>query len=1358
MEFIHEPFEHHHPHHHHEVSPLELAQIGGASQYAKLSWRLQKHIEDNVRHITDEERYKWNKAYNDLKSLKEDIEDGNIGGNVDLNAVKDLLDQRNYATQGWVNDKLGDYYTKSYIDNHFGNLNDYIKKNDILFKYNGQSVRQGDEITGSTNAGSKTSVTYTSNIAAGTAGQYTLGTLTVDGTQYPIVGHDVIGSGGGGTGDPDTYRYADPYFISTQSDTEAPITPIIASNGIDINYNGWSTSNVGQSGNGWYVWMCWIIFKQEGNGVVPVDVSDPICITGSDGNPGADSNGAEFIYRTSRTPYNASLQTLWSPNTQTTGVIGSTGAPGTYADEDFVPNGWNDNPSGVSKEVPYEYMCVRASKLVNGKRVWEANFSDPLLWSKWGQDGTDGDGIEYIFSQPVSLLGYPSAEMDKLLTHHLNLLYKQGSSEFDKTYVNSSSYQSAREVVDQDTKKLPMPETTFNNIKTWYDDPYTGDSQDGTYKQGDAIYCAMRKWTIDPETKEGKWSAFSTPQVWSYYAVDGKAGESNGNFYALQATPSRVKKTGDGKFFMNGTYSDTAVVTVQPLQYIEGIPTAIDPEGTTYTTYISVNGAGEQTIANCTQAALSGKTIRFTVDSTVAQVAFNLRNNDGVLLSNVTVTVDVDGSILSGEDGTVIELYNDNRSIGCDSENVVMSIPNESSIAKAYYGSEQLDVVAVEINGTSCTSSDTSYKTAIYPIDGNVNVAIRMQVIAEADSGNKVGDIRISSITNANGANGAKLNNIQTVIPVKVTARTSFGKEFYRTCSLSLTRINSGEPGVAPVMYSLFIEGDIVHKTPISNGVQYDRSYMSGYIFKYTTTWIPITSLTQLTNDGVFMYLSGVGDNPTYINVTNNIAFNGPKFTIQNSSYSVGRINNRLGESFAIQLTNASRSIIYDSEGVSFVSDGKDGEAGSSGAQGLQGCVIRASLLSDGLQAAGTTYRNDENLVSNTTVTRYIDVVGVPWASAPDGYRWYKVTSSPNGEKVIRAGNGVGFPESLNVNVTGQVDYASGQIGTAPATYTRDFEYLTDAGAIYSSLIVAKYAKIRFLSNNELTVVNEDDYPVAGITGGGNKNTADKNVRIWAGDGGGDPDALNLKNAAFKVYEDGSVVATKGDVVGNFGAGTVAASECMAGPNGSFIINKDGSGYVAFGNISWNKYGKVTISGADIVDCNIIGGNDTEVVVDSNPSDGTGSTNGSDDASSTSVKKLTIKKIKFSNTTGSNGIANGAVKCDFEADNANSVDVDVMIAIWSESADVYTGSTGQVIPVWTAMTNYTFTISGKETDVQQSVTFDKGWAHGENYDSSPLNEKRYSESIMSASWVSIKNVISKNATAKKWTDFGIWGD
>ena len=43
---------------------------------------------------------------------------------------------------------------------------------------------------------------------------------------------------------------------------------------------------------------------------------------------------------------------------------------------------WTDNPQGVTKELPFEFVSMREKK--NG--VW-LDFSPPSLWAKWGEDG-----------------------------------------------------------------------------------------------------------------------------------------------------------------------------------------------------------------------------------------------------------------------------------------------------------------------------------------------------------------------------------------------------------------------------------------------------------------------------------------------------------------------------------------------------------------------------------------------------------------------------------------------------------------------------------------------------------------------------------------------------------------------------------------------------------------------------------------------------------------------------------------------------------------------------------------------------------------------------------------------------------
>jgi hypothetical protein len=46
-----------------------------------------------------------------------------------------------------------------------------------------------------------------------------------------------------------------------------------------------------------------------------------------------------------------------------------------------------------SEDDPYEYMCQRYRE---NNEKW-GDWSDPVLWSHWGEDGKDGDGVEYVY-------------------------------------------------------------------------------------------------------------------------------------------------------------------------------------------------------------------------------------------------------------------------------------------------------------------------------------------------------------------------------------------------------------------------------------------------------------------------------------------------------------------------------------------------------------------------------------------------------------------------------------------------------------------------------------------------------------------------------------------------------------------------------------------------------------------------------------------------------------------------------------------------------------------------------------------------------------------------------------------------
>ena len=167
--------------------------------------------------------------------------------------------------------------------------------------------------------------------------------------------------------------------------------------------------------------------------------STPIRISGADGKAGKDGSDIEFIYKL------------------TSGAEPST--PVSVNTDDYVPSGWTDNPSGVSEKNSHEWISVRHKNA--GETKW-GSYSTPALWSKWGEKGQDGDGVEYIFKR---------CEVETVLD--------------------------APNSVDTDGY---VPSGWTNNP--------SGVSDDYPYE-----YVAIRRST------NGVWGKFSTPKLWARYDV-----------------------------------------------------------------------------------------------------------------------------------------------------------------------------------------------------------------------------------------------------------------------------------------------------------------------------------------------------------------------------------------------------------------------------------------------------------------------------------------------------------------------------------------------------------------------------------------------------------------------------------------------------------------------------------------------------------------------------------------------------------------------------------------------------------------------------------------------------------------------
>lgn len=205
------------------------------------------------------------------------------------------------------------------------------------------------------------------------------------------------------------------------------------------------------------VWMSQAMFNSFGT--IIGQWSDPIRLSGIDGEPGKDGASIEFIYRR-------------TVNDQ------APARPESINQDDYVPDGWYDHPSGVDAVNQYEWFCSRQYK----DNAW-TEFTEPAIWSKYGVNGIDGDGVEYIFTR-TTVESQPSTPV--------------GSNEDD--YVPSG----------------------------WTDNPI------GVNNQYRFEWVSKRKYNGATQI----WGTFSIPAIWAKWSEDGEKGEAGDHVKVMYAVTS----------------------------------------------------------------------------------------------------------------------------------------------------------------------------------------------------------------------------------------------------------------------------------------------------------------------------------------------------------------------------------------------------------------------------------------------------------------------------------------------------------------------------------------------------------------------------------------------------------------------------------------------------------------------------------------------------------------------------------------------------------------------------------------------------------------------------------------------------
>lgn len=475
--------------------------------YSSIYSRLCKHINDTVVHITQEERDEWNnkaskEALKDIQDqLNEITGDGSdsIKQEILLEVTKQIaeaiadLNLGEYAKKKYVDDaiksiKLDEYITRDYADSTYLKIVDYtkfdadsyytkaeinnmLKNSDIAKDYSISEFTIKDNklilvqknggqfevaLSGSGTGG--VDIDYIQQQLSNYIKRGTLSRLIINNKALSIEsGSDiVIPVGGGGSDvDPTKYGYYKSYFKETSNKVTSVTKP--ADNRPPEDGSGW-LENAPNYREGHLVWMTQVFIN--GNGQYG-EYINPICLTGN-GTAGEDGSGVNFIYKTF-----INEEQVSSPGVVTV----ENGVP-------VVPEGWTDHPKGVTKDVPYEYCSVA----INTKGQWSPQWSQPFVWSHFGQNGMDGDGVEYIYY--ASLIAP---------THNL-----------PETWTNDEGFQN-NEYIREGSE--------------WTDDPQDLEERGPGYKQ----WVCVRKKYADAGSKDVYWHAYSSPALWGYYSKDGIA-------------------------------------------------------------------------------------------------------------------------------------------------------------------------------------------------------------------------------------------------------------------------------------------------------------------------------------------------------------------------------------------------------------------------------------------------------------------------------------------------------------------------------------------------------------------------------------------------------------------------------------------------------------------------------------------------------------------------------------------------------------------------------------------------------------------------------------------------------------------
>lgn len=667
---------------------------------------------------------------------------------------------------------------------------------------------------------------------------------------------DLVTNGGGEGGD-DSNKYYQAFFQNKNSNTVAPAIPETGKGPSEYpstdERSKWVT-NATNPNKGYYTWMT---FAFVSNGVYG-SWTNPVCITGKDGEAGTDITGKEQIYKTA-------------------GEGETVSKPDNNPDiNDYVPSGWTDNPQGVSATVPCEWTCVRIKNTETNK--W-GDWTQPVLWSHYGHNGTDGDGVEYIFWAGSSEQAYPASEPNSWYTDEQskNNEYDsngQYSEEDNSDEYYNSKYYNKREFIKANTG--------------WQDNPI--DLSTSNYGPGSKQYVSIRKRRNDSneqssEAKDAYWHQYSEPALWSYYAQDGDAGK--GVSLNLDNGTMAVSLNSDGA---NQTFDQTCTA-----RFYNGTST-ISISSITCEIF-NASGIKVETDAGLTVSATPN-----SIDPNCKDINVHIDNNK-LSFNNGGYTIKVTAKAsVTGEETTryaTIQLIG----VNFGEDGVSYRLCLSSTAVKVSRGERYPSTIDVKLCKTRGTDS-----IQLIPVSQIITTDSRWSFKYSIDN-------KQEEVLSVDTINSSLISSAENTIRVEL----DFNNMLVDTETIVIVK-----DGINGISYSIDTKSDNVIGKYSGDDISY-----SGKVEFYVTKIISNVSSEYLdTNDvAVKAYLGGVVSNETAV-----------QYDQSSHLWSIN-VNNVSSAFVLISVTEKSTGMFYTSSVIPFITPGKDGEAAAP--QTLKGSPLR---------------------------------------------------------------------------------------------------------------------------------------------------------------------------------------------------------------------------------------------------------------------------------------------------------------------------------------------------------------------------------------------------------------------------------